>query len=313
LLFLAGACVLPVHARNPGTEAAPFLTIGFGSRAQALGNSFVGLADDASSAYFNPAGLAAGALRYAGPSRELQAGRSDWFQDISIHQMALAQFRPGTASWAVSLTQLGVGGLEHRVEESDEPLGTFSAEDMAFGVSFARSFGFSSPLSAGVTAKVVEQRIAHWKGRAMAIDAGLLANFRVGSQRFSAGFASRNLGTRLRVGSEAFPSPLYVPRGLAWRGLVNQSAEVIFKPGSKPAFAFGTEYVFLGVFSLRGGYLLSQKAQAPGANTVAGLPLKPGFTGGFGMRVMNLLGVDYAVAPFGDLGFAQRITLSCRF
>ena len=40
-----------------GTTAAPMLKVGIG-RATGMGDAFVAVADDASSAYWNPAGLA---------------------------------------------------------------------------------------------------------------------------------------------------------------------------------------------------------------------------------------------------------------
>ena len=41
-----------------GTSAAPFLSIAQGARATAMGSAFVGISDDQSAMYWNPAGLA---------------------------------------------------------------------------------------------------------------------------------------------------------------------------------------------------------------------------------------------------------------
>ena len=50
-----------------GTTAANFLEIGVGSRATSMGDAYVAVANDVSSIYWNPAGLAS-CLLYTSPS-----------------------------------------------------------------------------------------------------------------------------------------------------------------------------------------------------------------------------------------------------
>ncbi|MBI2069826.1 MAG: PorV/PorQ family protein [Elusimicrobia bacterium] len=303
--------VSPLLAKGPGTTAAPFLTISFGSRAQALGNSFVALADDASSAYFNPAGLAQ-AQSHKSSWRELQASRSAWFQGIEINQMALASFHPDRISWGLSLTGLEVEDLERRTTESEKPDGYFRAEDHAFGLSLARRMG-DGPIALGLTSKIVQQRIASAQGHSFGLDAGAQVKFKAFRQPFSAGFAVRNLGPQLHLGREAFPLPLSYHFGIAYRGLVNQVMELSVSPRGRTDISLGTEYWFLGVFGIRGGYLHSNRSSSGEENSFAGFSFKQGVTGGFGFKVMNFFSADYAFVPFGDLGYAQRFTMSYKF
>ncbi|MDE2291861.1 MAG: hypothetical protein KGL53_07240, partial [Elusimicrobia bacterium] len=92
VFLLLAAAVLsstPVFAAGPGTSAATFLTLGFGARPLALGESFVAVADDVSALYYNPAGLAfpAGVASRQDPSRyEALASYALHVQDISISQ-----------------------------------------------------------------------------------------------------------------------------------------------------------------------------------------------------------------------------------
>ncbi|MBI4669255.1 MAG: PorV/PorQ family protein [Elusimicrobia bacterium] len=320
---MAACLASSAHAKGPGTSAAPFLTISFGSRAQSLGNSFVAIADDASATYFNPAGLVQGrgAERQRGggtqKNYEFQASRSAWFQDIAINQMALANFRPGQTSWGISMTGLAIEGLEQRTGETEKPDGYFKAEDISLGLSLARRVG-RGPLSLGMTTKIVQQRISNVQGNTVALDLGSMMKFKFLRQNFSAGLGVRNLGPKLNFGREAFPLPLTYHAGLAYQGLIVQVLEFAFNRDGLANVSFGTEYWFLGVFSIRGGYLRSlalrngERAGARG-NSVAGITVKQGITGGFGIKVMNTFGMDYAFVPFGDLGAAQRLTMSYKF
>src|SRR6266850_6391202 len=74
-LAFMGALLLPTPALAT-RYAGEFLRIGVGARALGMGSAFVGLADDGTSAYWNPAGLAT--LR----SREATAMHAEQFGSI---------------------------------------------------------------------------------------------------------------------------------------------------------------------------------------------------------------------------------------
>src|SRR5690242_3299611 len=64
IIPLGSAAALLLHsvglgwASGPGTTGADFLKIGLGARAMGMGEAYVAQADDVSSLYWNPAGLA---------------------------------------------------------------------------------------------------------------------------------------------------------------------------------------------------------------------------------------------------------------
>ncbi len=58
-LALSAASTVSAANSNAGTAAYTFLKIGTGAKSQAMGGAFVGLADDATALYYNPAGLTA--------------------------------------------------------------------------------------------------------------------------------------------------------------------------------------------------------------------------------------------------------------
>lgn len=312
IVFLFCLVGLPTHKirADAGSYSAPFLTISFGSRAQSLGNALVAITDDASSVYFNPAGLSR-SRQGLNWKQDLQLSRSSWLQGITINQMALASFRPRATSWGLAVTNLRVDDIEARTTESEKPDGVFRAEDLALSFSLARRLGFS-PLTVGTTAKLVQQRIGSYQGSALALDLGGQMKFRAFNQPFSAGLSVRNLGTKLRLGREAYPLPFSYHLGFAYQGLINQVLEISFNEKGLQNASLGTEYWFLGTFGIRGGYLATYQGSTS-ESTVAGISVRQGFTGGFGFNVVNRLGIDYAFAPFGNLGFVQRVTFSYKF
>src|SRR4051812_383432 len=59
LILIAIPAAVPKNASSAqvGTTGASFLTLGAGPRAVAMGEAFVGVADDSYASYWNPAGL----------------------------------------------------------------------------------------------------------------------------------------------------------------------------------------------------------------------------------------------------------------
>ena len=74
-LFILCCCPF---AHGAQSSAAQFLKLGFGARALGMGESFVAVADDISSVYYNPAGLA---LK-AGAREDVTAIKQNDYGDI---------------------------------------------------------------------------------------------------------------------------------------------------------------------------------------------------------------------------------------
>lgn len=104
-LMLVVVTLLPWPCR---AQAAATL----GTRAQGMAGAFVGVADDASAVYWNPAGLAGGAYfslvldgtsSEATPDGDTRAGsRSGWLLALSMPALGLSYYRLGTESVAPS-------------------------------------------------------------------------------------------------------------------------------------------------------------------------------------------------------------------
>ena len=241
-----------VKAAGPGTSAATFLTLGFGARPLALGESFVALADDVSALHYNPAGLA---FPSQGAPYEMLFSHALHIQDIKMTQAGFLR-RP----LGVSITHLTLDGIERRTSETAQPEGHFGASDLALAVSYGRRW---EGTGLGVTTKLVRQQIGEYSATAYAVDLGALRRLERWPVSLGAGLA--NLGTPVRFIERSAPLPLSWRVGAAY-GMTRSfphilSAQVDFPRDNSPVFRLGMEYVGFGPFALRAGYRTSSNTQ----------------------------------------------------
>ncbi len=130
-----------------------------------MGGAFVAAANDASSLYWNPAGLA------NMKDSELIAAHSEWLGDLNFDYLGVA-LNMGVAGVAgVSVTMLSMPDMLVRTVDRQEGTGeTYDAADMALGLSYGKAV--TDRFSIGLTAKYIRQRIWHSAATGMALDIG---------------------------------------------------------------------------------------------------------------------------------------------
>lgn len=191
-----------VYGQTPirvGTTAAEFLGVGYGPAGVAMGDAYVSMAQDISSTYWNPAGLA------FMNQTEVMFAYQPWIADINTYYSAAGLTLPTVGSLAIGV--LGVNYGEMEVTTVDMQTGTgelFSAGDYAFTLSYGRRlaswFGF------GATAKYVRSSIWHTAASAMAVDLGVLIQTPFFStsgdeeKGLRIGMSLSNYGTRMKYG-----------------------------------------------------------------------------------------------------------------
>ncbi len=173
-----------------GTTAANFLKLEIGARAAALGGAFVGLADDASAAFWNPAGVALPQnLQLTFQNTDLYAGMKQTFLAASY------PFLPNI-SVGIYVNHLDIGDFEETTLYEPEGTGaSFSAKDLAVG--FALSSQLTNHVSVGLAGKFVEQRIWHQYTRSYAFDLGTI--YRFSDSGLSVGMLLSNLGPGMSI------------------------------------------------------------------------------------------------------------------
>ena len=187
-LGLAGLSPNTAQAQTVVKYGAEFLAGGVGARALGMGGAYVGLADDVTAGYWNPAGL--DALAYP-QGAYMHAERFSGI--VSCDYGAVAW--PGTnrATLGVSFFRSGVDDIANTLEAINPDTGLplpnaennvtyFSAVDYAFFVSYARRL--SDNLRLGVTGKVIRRSIGDF-ANAWGYSADIAAQYQIG--RFALG------------------------------------------------------------------------------------------------------------------------------
>ncbi|MBM3323270.1 PorV/PorQ family protein [candidate division WOR-3 bacterium] len=312
-----------------GMAGMPFLKIGVG-RCTGMGEAFVAVADDASAAYWNPAGLALVQRRQA------IVNHIDWIADVN-HEYIVGVVPTRAGSIGLAVTALNHGTFEETT--IDEPQGTgatFSARDIALGLSYARMF--TDKLAFGLSAKAVSEQIWNVAASGLAFDFGV--HYNTGWQNLRLGMAIANFGPDLKFSgglldfthdpgyewpwtrerlpgsylTETFPLPVTFRFGLAY-DLFRRDASYLTAALDLNHFNDVNEKVNLGLeycikpVWLRVGYVLN--ADAEYAREVG---LSTGLSAGLGLRVRPAeaigLGVDYGYRNLGRLGMSHRLSLA---
>jgi hypothetical protein len=156
--------------------ANAFLDIGVGCRGLALSNATVASADDATAAYWNPAGL-------TGMRRDIQLAfmHNEHFAGIVKYDYGGLAIRFSERdAGAFTFIRSGVDDIPNTLELIDangqvdyDRVKSFSAADYAFMFSYARKFK-DIPLSIGGTVKVLHRAVGEFgEGWGFGLDAGL--------------------------------------------------------------------------------------------------------------------------------------------
>lgn len=172
ILAILITAAIPLLAQKPirvGTTAAEFLTIGYGSAGCAMGDAYVGVVDDISGVYWNPAGLS------AMQGSQAMFAYQPWIAGINTFILSAGIKVPNMGVIAVSAFGVNYGNMDVTTVEDQNGTGeTFSPKDYAFVLSYGRKlaqwFGF------GASAKYVTSQIWHESASAMAFDFGVRIN-----------------------------------------------------------------------------------------------------------------------------------------
>ena len=294
--FVRGCIVAAAVAALSGTSAsaqeesggAPgsWLSQYVGARTLGLGGAFVGMADDASSVLWNPAGLSTLV------PNELRFETARLFEDTSVNAFGFAVPGNRLPSFGITVVSLSSGQFE-RTNEMNDPLGDFHEGEMAYIFSMAR--GVSPRLSLGVNGKLVRQTVEDFTGTGFGFDVGGLydvtPSLRVGASVLNVA----GPGVSLRDTKETFPTEFragFSYTTLNGRGLISTEIDQASGPGLR--LHGGTEYWIQPAFALR----LGMNDEHP--------------SGGFSYRSGSHYQFDYGVSDHA-LGLVHRIALSYRF
>ncbi len=304
-------------ALRVATSSGTFLKIGISPRAAAMGGAWAAIADDATAAWYNPAGLAQVA------NRQIFAGYVAWPAEIHYANLIVAIPMPSLRG---SLA-LQFGNLSTSIDETDEyhPYGTgrsFRFSDMVAGLSYARQM--TDQLQLGLSFKFVREDLGSAVGgpttNTWAVDMGTLyhmgyANTRIGMSIVNFGPEFKpsgrywNPSEEKDVDFEGFPPPSTFKLGLAfepWKSypwILTQTLEMNHLADNRETLASGLELSYMGgLFALRSGYDFMADEM--------------GLSAGFGANFMlnsALAGLDYSFTDGNSLGYIHRWAIRVDF
>ncbi len=280
-------------AGEPGSSGFTFLRLGNGARAGGMGEAFTAVADDATSIYWNPAGMA------AVEEVELNLTHNEWLMGIRFEQATVVNEMWGGAA-GLSFTGLYYGSLDRYGDyPSLTPDGTFSPYDMALSFGYARDI--IPNVALGAAFKIIYSKIDFESATGYAFDLGVTHRTKIEGLILAA--AMLNLGPQTSFVEEKFYPPFQLRLGGAYEirkealhgGLI-LAADVVFPNDNDAKAHFGLEYAYQRLLMLRLGYKNGYDVQ--GATMGAGI-------------VWNSLRFDYAYMPIDyDLGDAHRFSLT---
>ncbi|MBN1621878.1 MAG: PorV/PorQ family protein [Endomicrobiales bacterium] len=297
LCLTVGTCMVfgMFSSDDAGTSAAQFLKLGVGARPAGMGESFAGVADDSTAIYWNPSGL------NQIEKKSLSAMHAIWFEDISYDWVSYAQpTKYGPVG--VGIQYVSYGSIDG-MDASGNATGFFVSSDYALILSYARE-EYSIPL--GVNLKYISSKIEDETASAFAIDIGGM--YKLMEDRLSCGLVLQNIGTKMKYISEEDPLPFNIKMGGSynirenWIGVL----DINMPRDNDINFGLGSEYVYEINSELDASGRIGYNTRNKDTGGTNGLSLGVGV-------VYNTYGIDYAFAPFGDLGSTHRISLSVSF
>jgi hypothetical protein len=311
-----------------GTTAAPFLGIGVGPRAAAMGGAGVAAYADASAVYWNP-----GALSRAGHS-QFMVSHANWFLGTDFNWAGLMLNLGNLGAVGLSFTQLDYGEeAVTRVDEEDTGE-RWGAYDLAAGVSYARNL--TSAFSIGGTFKYIQQKLWNETANGIAFDVGLL--FITDFNNMRLGMSISNFGTDMKLDgkdllqrvdldpvaqgnnetivsklkTDPWPLPLFFRVGVSYDVVNVEShrvtilADALRPSDNSETLNLGGEYALNDFFFLRGGYKsMFRKVSHEGPTFGAGFVWNSG-------QVWSLT-VDYAYTMYDLLQDVHIASLGIEF
>jgi hypothetical protein len=284
---------------DAGTTSFPFLKIGVGARAVAMGGAFAGLANDASAMYYNPAGPALS-------EHDLYTAEyHNYFMDIQSGYAAFVKNLDEVQALSAYASYLNYGEFIESDTTGSATGNTFGGGDMLLAAGYARRLGRG--IQAGLVAKFLYEKVGEYSASGVAVDLG--ASYVNDRQRFGAGLAIQNLGKQMgTLGDQKYDLPLAVRGGVFYRprGLsLLLTSDIILPTDNDPVFAIGGEYDDLKPLYIRMGWnsFGSNYRTADSDDSWAGL------TFGFGVDFKQFQ-LSYAFMPAAELGESHRISLA---
>ena len=324
LLFVFGFVNIVAQNPNLGTSGAQFLQLPVGARSEAMGGAIVGLADDASAIFWNPAGIV------KVNNVEAHFSYMNWFDLFDFNAASLVYNAGDVGVFGVSMVLFTTEDMEITTEEKPNGTGQyFGAGDIALGISYAKYL--TDRFSVGLTVKYINQTIWNETASGVAFDIG--TQYRLDFQNLTIAMCMTNFGpdmkfdgpdlgftyrkddnypqSRLvpsRLSTQEYPLPLNFQVGIGFDVFeydfvkMKGAIDVTHPNDNAERAHFGTEFSFFDRFFIRAGYRYNYDDQDFTFGAGANVPL--------GSSVVYF---DYAYSLYDILPSVHRISVNLSF
>ena len=295
VLFFAVNSFALMSKDDVGTTTANFLKLGTGGKANAMGEAVTALVNDSTSVCWNPAGM-----NYIAKN-SISLMHATYIEGMFYDYLTYAQ------SFG-SLGYIGVGvqyfnyGNTIETDALGTELAEFASYDLAFTASYATKL---MDIPVGVSVKYIMSKL---KNDASAIGFDIGAQLPLIGNSVVLGLLVQNLGMQMTYVDTANNLPMNIKAGLGLKLTNDLSVEVDASLPSDNAVIIGGGLEYQLVFNkemtiaVRGGYN-TRTADTGGIN---------GFTGGIGFKMKDV-GLNYALVPYGELGYSHRMSVDFAF
>jgi len=303
-----------------GAAGSQFLKIGVGARANAMAGAYTAVANDLTSLYWNPAGLAdvkglSAAFHY-----------TQWFAGFTHNFAAISL--PLGENFVIAAQLISFDSDRIPITTLAQPAGTgayYKVNDIAVGATI--SGYLTDQFSFGITAKLVNNSFSSLSSNGIAFDVGTMYDTEISGIKL--GFSIFNLGTEMKYEGQdlkstkkyieelkaapwdisflanSYQMPLIFRAGITSNIIETDdhlwkiSGDFITLSDIPEQFAIGTEYTWHNILSIRAGYVFGHD--------------QLGISGGLGFSYFTggVKGtIDYSITPTADIGLINRLSIS---
>lgn len=306
LLLLASAPAFAVDFGRAavGTAGSEFLLFDTNARGIAMGGAMTAVTDDATSLYWNPAGLA------QVPRLSATFMHAQYVADISYDAGAVATRVNDSSVFGAGVRYLDAGSIA-QTDVSGLSQGTFHPRsyvgELGWGQSIYDLSDSEMDVAMGVTARAIRTDLGLKTANGYAADFGIQSRFYSSVQTYDVALTIQNIGSGQRFDQVRDTLPTRIRFGGAVKPIkpLTLSLEAIAPINDAPYGAAGAEWALEVQRDLKGFARV-------GVNTLTleSLGVASILTMGFGVKV-NDFSFDYAFVPMGVLGTAtHRVSVS---
>ena len=341
LIFVTFISVL-FSQNNVATTSAAFLEIGPGARSLGMGSAYVSVANDASSLYWNPAGI----VNVLKP--EVQSFYTPWLVETQYYYNTAVVPMGQYGNLGFSFTAITMDEMMVRTVQDPEPSEygqKFDAGNISMGIAYAKKL--TDRFSFGFQTKFIQESIWQMSAQGFAVDIGTLF---ITKRDLRIGMSVSNFGGKLgmegnntlvdidvdeniygnndridgNLGTAKWPLPLLFRFGLSREFTFASNMKCLFAvdaihPNNNPEYLnIGLEYSAMDMVFLRIGkshtfYELSFLEE--GENI--GIGPEHGLSFGAGVKYQiprgPVINIDYVFTDFGIFNNIEGYSISFTF